>query len=744
MYKRLGRNTVVLFGVGHTNAHVLRMWKMDPPKNAQLICVSDFPIVTYSGMMPGVISGQYPKTAMEIDLIRLAQSAGARVIIGKVVGLDHEKRSLLFENRPPLRFDILSIGIGSRPSFTGVDVEDDSLLLPVKPMQTFLDRLSEKLNKIRVEKPNPKIAIVGGGVGSIEIAFCLYERFFGSPRHSGWEGIQGVKPEIQMVTRGSVIGSGLLKASIEKIQAELSKRNIDVRTDSRVARIHKNGLGFEDGNELEADLIIWATSAVGAPILSQLGLENDERGFLLTDQNLQVTKMPGVFAVGDTGTIQGSKISKAGVFAVRQGPILNENIRRLIQQNTKLKEFRPQKDFLKLVNFGNDRTLAEYKGRSFSNRFCWKLKDYIDVKFMRMYQDYTAMDMSDGPDEDLDENELMRCLGCGGKIGSQILGEVLRELQINDHPDVKIGLDNPDDAAVIVAHDNEITVTTDFFAAPFEDPYLVGRIAVLNSASDCFVMGARPTSALAIVQIPLGHPRSQTQVMHEIMSGSVEELNRMGAAIVGGHSIEGPRTMIGFTVLGRQVVPPTTKGELKKGDNLVLTKRLGTGILLAAWMQCKMPASCYHPLVESMLKSNEVALELVQRFGIAALTDVTGFGFVGHLVEMMTASGVSVDLEKDEIRLLPGCRDMVSIGIQSTLAPDNRILGSKVAIQNADVESDELAPLFDPQTGGGLLFGVGDDKLEKVVSFLVDQGFEDTVVVGEVVGTEDFPVLKIK
>jgi selenide,water dikinase len=230
--------------------------------------------------------------------------------------------------------------------------------------------------------------------------------------------------------------------------------------------------------------------------------------------------------------------------------------------------------------------------------------------------------------------------------------------------------------------------------------------------------------------------------MREIMSGSVEELNRMGAAIVGGHSIEGPRTMIGFTVLGRQVVNPTTKGQLKVGDQLVMTKPLGTGILLAGWMQCKMPAECYRPLVRSMLQSNEIALELVQKFGIAALTDVTGFGFVGHLVEMMQASGVSVDLQRSAIPVLPGVQEIVEKGIQSTLAPDNRMLASRVAVQNADVESEELAPLFDPQTGGGLLLGVSKTKLDGVIHFLREQGCEGTTRVGEVVSQEDSQTLR--
>lgn len=725
MQQKLGRNTVVLLGVGHTNAHVLRMWKMKRPKNAQLVCVSNFPVVTYSGMLPGVIAGQYPKSAMEIDLIRLSQSAGARVIVGKVNGLDAAGKRLIFEDRPALSFDCLSIGVGSRPTFRGVEVADDSALIAVKPMQTFLDRLAARLHSLNKERP--KIVIVGGGVGSIEVAFCLFERFHGKPNHTDVVYPKSVKPDISLVTGSPRVGTGLLDSTIEKVQAEFDIRGINTLTNSSMVKIDGEGLFRADGKRIEADIIIWATSAVAGPMLQQMQQPTDERGFLLTKKSLELTDCPGVFAVGDSGTIVGSNITKAGVYAVRQGPYLYENILRKLA-NQPLRDYQPQSGFLKLINYGNNTAIAEYKGRSFSGRWAWKLKDWIDVKFMRMYQKYEPMKMI----AEVDDEDEMKCLGCGGKIGGQILSSALAELPIQEHPDVKIGLANPDDAAVVRTRNNEVTVTTDFFAAPFDDPYLVGRVAALNSASDCFVMGARPNAALAIVQVPLGHPRAQMQVMRELMAGAVEEFNGMNAAIVGGHSIEGPRTTIGFTVLGSQISEPMIKGGLKPGDKLILTKPIGTGILLAAWMQCRMPASSYQPLIDSMLQSNEVALDLIEKFPVSALTDVTGFGLAGHLVELMTASRVDVHLDLAAINLLPGVQPLIDEGIQSTLAPDNRLMMQRIKAIDVDVDSNRIAPLFDPQTGGGMLIGVAESHVANLLSFLVDSGSSVAKVIGQV------------
>jgi NADH dehydrogenase FAD-containing subunit len=147
MLSRLPSRDIVLLGLGHTNAHVLRMWRMQPIPDTRLTCVSNFPTVTYSGMLPGVLAGQYPPERMEIDLVRLCAAAGARLIVADVSGLDVPQRKLLFTNRAPIPFDVLSIGIGSISQFNGVSVEDDSVLT-IKPMQTFLARLTDGLQRV--------------------------------------------------------------------------------------------------------------------------------------------------------------------------------------------------------------------------------------------------------------------------------------------------------------------------------------------------------------------------------------------------------------------------------------------------------------------------------------------------------------------------------------------------------------------------------------------------------------------
>lgn len=702
---------------------------MKPLENAELVCVSNFPTSTYSGMLPGVLSGQYPSEKMEIDLVRLCASAGVRLILDEVVGVDPLEQRLLFRNRPSLVYDALSIGVGSVPTFGDVEIADSNPLISVKPMQTFLSRLRERL-QVLCGDGNARIAVVGGGIGSIEIALCLDQRIKSDPASLGIEASKQF--QISLVTGGDRVGAGLLESTRDKVDSHFQRRGIKAIAGARVAEVTSSGLVLKNGMTEEVDVVIWATSAVAPPVLEALAVDRDERGFVLTKSTLQSISSDQIFAVGDSGTIQNKALVKAGVFAVRQGPFLWDNIRRLLE-NRKLVNYVPQTGFLKLINTADGNAIGEYKSKSFQGRWCWALKNRIDLKFMKMYQDYLPMEMG-AVEVSADPEDVMRCLGCGGKIGSKLLGEVLKELEVPPHEDVIIGLENPDDAAVIRTHGDQVTVTTDFFASPMDDPYLVGQIALLNSASDCCVMGAQPTSALAIVQLPLGHPRAQLQVMRELMAGSVAELKKMNATIVGGHSIEGPRLMAGFTVLGRQLTDPKTKGMLREGDLLVSTKPLGTGVLLAALMQGLLPGEHYLPLVNTMLLSNYIAIQLIEDYQISAITDVTGFGMAGHLAEMLKASGKSATIKMDDVRLLPGCQALIDAGVESTLAPDNRLVSDKVTFIG-DVASSANAALFDPQTSGGLLFGIAESRLDKVLDVLANEGFGETCVIGEVNST---------
>ncbi|MCA8990590.1 MAG: FAD-dependent oxidoreductase [Planctomycetaceae bacterium] len=378
MNERFRSQRIVLWGVGHTNAHVLRMWGLQRFSDTELVCVSNFPKATYSGMLPGVLAGQYPASAIEIDLVGLCQQNGAQLIVEEVTGVNLAERSLQFRERPPLPFDALSVGIGSVPTTSGVLFAPQAQVLQLKPMQTLSTRLQQTLSAVAANRPaSPlRIAIVGGGAAGVEVALCLrryvkktFETF----------------AEVCLVHAGEEVLPGVTTGLRQRVQRELDRSGILVHTGRRVVSVEVEYLHCDDGYTIEADVVLWAAGAVGPSILSQLGLPTEERGFLQTDSTLSVCGHPGVFAVGDSGTIQNTTMAKAGVYAVREGPVLWNNLFCHLT-GTSMRRYVPQHSFMKLLNFGDGRAAGEWRGFSFEGKWVWWLKNWIDTAFMKKFR----------------------------------------------------------------------------------------------------------------------------------------------------------------------------------------------------------------------------------------------------------------------------------------------------------------------------------------------------------------------
>ena len=235
---------------------------------------------------------------------------------------------------------------------------------------------------------------------------------------------------------------------------------------------------------------------------------------------------------------------------------------------------------------------------------------------------------------------------------------------------------------------------------------MTGRIATLNALSDVWAMGARPVAALAIASVPFGPEREQERVLTELLAGTLTELEQANCSLVGGHTIEGPRTTFGLSLVADQQRTATKKSDLKPDQLLVLTKPLGSGALLAAHMEAKCPAAAMKSLERTMLQSNQSAAASAIDMGASALTDVTGFGLVGHLLEMLNASNVSATIDLSRLPLIHGFESAVAQGITSTLAPTNRQNETFIQASEAAASTAAYDALFDPQTNGGILYAI--------------------------------------
>ena len=469
----------------------------------------------------------------------------------------------------------------------------------------------------------------------------------------------------------------------------------------------------------------------------------DQDGFVRVDACLRAEGRDDVFAAGDIAAFGPRGLPKSGVYAVRAGPVLADNIRKSLTGRP-LRPFRPQRDALYLVSTGERHAVGTRNGLVVEGDWVWRWKDFIDRRFMRKFNELPAMpEPARGPASPLADQAVvkeisaiaMRCGGCGAKVGATVLSRALGSIAPAARDDVVVGLDSPDDAAVVDTGGPRLAVhTVDYFRAIVDDPYLFGKIAANHALGDIFAMGAEPQTALAIATIPYGVEAKVEADLSAMMAGANAILSEAGCALVGGHTSEGAELALGFAVNGlidRAAV--LRKGGLKPGDALILTKPIGTGTLLAADMRGKAKARWVAAAIEHMTRSNREAAAILRRHGVHAATDVTGFGLLGHLVEMTKAGGVDARLFLDCIPILDGARETVAAGVFSSLQPQNLRLRRAVRNVAAAAENPLYPLLFDPQTAGGLLAAAPAAQAEACVAALRASGYPHAAVVGDVV-----------
>ena len=262
---------------------------------------------------------------------------------------------------------------------------------------------------------------------------------------------------------------------------------------------------------------------------------------------------------------------------------------------------------------------------------------------MAKYQNYQKANMAPAGVSNGPSDGKVYCGGCGAKVPAEVLQRVLSRTHNAPTPHVLVGLEQPDDVTVLQqSTDHAVAATVDFFTSFIDDAFLLGRVAALNAMSDMVAKGACPTGVLVIATIPHGPVEKQESFLQEVLEGAQQVFRPEGIPLVGGHTIEGSQAIVGFTILG--TVDPAQmprKSGLDVGDQLVLTKPIGTGVLLAANMQARCRHDWFDSLLQSMLTSNCNAGKCAAELGLKAVTDVTGFGLAGHLLEMLDASGVA-------------------------------------------------------------------------------------------------------
>ena len=714
---------LVLVGGGHSHALALRMLAMKPIAGLRITLISPSSHTPYSGMLPGLIAGHYSFEQAHIDLARLCQWAGVRFIAGEVTGLDPVQKCLSLAGRPGISYDLVSIDIGSQPELDSVPGARTHAT-PVKPIAGLWQRWQDLQKRFAARSNDEKyrISVVGGGAGSVELALSL--------SHS----LPSKQACLDLWCSGPEILQGYNTRARRSVMGALKENGINVHLAARVTAVEQGNLVLADTTRAEYDELFWCTGAAAAPWIAKSGLATDEQGFLTVRDTLQALENGSVFGAGDIATQINHPRPKAGVYAVRQGPVLAYNLRAALL-NAPLRHYQPQRQFLSLISLGTKQATADRGPLSATGSWVWHWKDRIDRAFMARFEDLptTMPNVAQSRLPELDSlSQQPTCGGCGAKVGADALTEALAKLN-REYPQHCVG--GGDDATALpVAAGMPVVQSLDLLRQMVSDPWQMGRIAANHALSDLYACGARPISALAAVTLPYANGALLQRELQQHLAGALHEFAAVNCQLRGGHSMQGPELNLGFVVNG---IPISEDGNLLNksgavvGDQLLLTKPLGTGTLFAAQMQLAAVGRDASAAIESMLQSNGPAAELAVAHGASACTDVTGFGLLGHLLEMLRGE-LGARLQLESLPILDGALEQLEAGITSTMHAVNKRSYEEMLKPLKSVEEVRAQIVFDPQTSGGLLIALPAARAAALCSALLQEGYAQARLIGEV------------
>jgi selenide,water dikinase len=747
----------VLAGGGHTHALLLRRWLMRPrlrPAHTLVTLVSRQSMAVYSGTLPALVAGLIAAEESAIDLRRLCALAGVTFLRAEIVGLDPVARELRLEGRPPLRFDRLSLDVGAvtaggsperdaaprlgpepngpmpHPSGIGGTQPTGNRAWgdrgqPVKPLEPFLAWLSTLT-------PGSALRIRGGGAAAVELALALRARGYG--------------PRLLLRGQGLRLGSAAANRLGERLLAEA-------------------GIPLERSVLQAAPADLACTGSRAPAWLAAAGLPVDAAtGRVLTTASLQLLEHPHLFAAGDCAVVAGAPRPASGVWAVRATPVLATNLQRSLEQpQRRLRPWRSQRRALQLLGDGGwspkgPRAVLFWGPVALGpSRWLWRWKRHLDQRFLEGFAALAPM----GP-------EAMACRGCAAKLAAAPLESALARLEgmaraqtpSSSAPALKEGRDGVEDAAVLAtAADGSLLLqSVDGFPALVADPWLNARLTTLHACGDLWASGADLESVQALVTLPEAEPALQEELLLQTLAGVRSVLDPLGARLIGGHTLEGrdgAGLALALTVNGR--VDPGRhwlKGPLREGDALLLSGPLGSGVLFAAAMAGAARPGWIDAALETMQRSQARLVELLAAHGCHACTDVTGFGLLGHLGEMLAAGGAAaaglpgdglsagerVLLEARSIPAFTGALELLDQGWASSLAPANgralALLGGPVRLVGEAAAAVE-ALLIDPQTCGPLLATLPADRAGAALAALQRAGFPEAALIGRVLGAPE-------
>ncbi|WP_320665067.1 selenide, water dikinase SelD [Prochlorococcus sp. MIT 1223] len=714
---------LVLAGGGHSHALMLMRWAANSqfrPKGL-ITLVNRNSTTIYSGMFPGVIAREYCWNDAQIDLRVLADRAEVVLVIDEILGLNAKEKTLFLKHRPNLNFSRISLDFGSSTNTSKFNqsLNSEALAIPIKPFNKALDFI--KSEDIRSSASKEKtFSVIGAGFAGLEIAFALRKRWPERPL------------QLQFTSK------------------KLSEKIKNVLISERISLVERDV-------PISGPALL-CTGNQPPEWIKNSGLPLEVSGRISTLATFQSTLYPYVFAVGDCGVLKESPRPPSGVWAVRAASKLARNIERQTE-GKKLLVWKPQKRALQIVGgpFKPEVDLAwAFWGEKLigPHPWIWFWKKFIDRRFMRMFDDISMMASHSQND---DEKKL--CRGCAAKLASEPLREALKESNVN-------GLENNSEDAALVfksSSGENLIQSVDGFPSLISDPWLNARLTALHACSDIWATGGVVISAQPIVTLPAVPDGVQKELLVQVLGGIRSALEPQDARIIGGHTLESRSQTPGIIANAIQISLSVNglissenkawnKNGLQEGDVILLSRSLGSGVIFAASMQGAVdPSDLDFAIAQMNLSQHSLLLNLFNKQSqqcnsdaFHACTDITGFGLLGHLWEMLSSSNsklleneltpLKIILMAEAIPSFPGVLRLLAAGHRSTFASANRRfwrlfepkgnMGSwfEWDLGNIPLESKHhqqiMELIVDPQTCGPLCLACSSSIADE----LIDEG----------------------
>ncbi len=704
-------NHLVLVGGGHTNALLMKNWLMKPNlmPDVPITIISRDASLVYSSMYPSVISRSIRLKQSLIDISALASSAKISFIKSEVKDIQFNNQKILFNNRPPLEYSkiILNCGSSTKVSKEFSELVKENIACTIRPFfQSYQFIKSEDAFNTKNELP---FVVTGSGLGAIEIAFALRKR---------WE------------NRKLILACNPIKIS-RRFLRTLEIFNIEIK---------------EDMNFDYKKVLLCTGNSPHSWIKNNI-LKLDNNGRIITNQYLKAKDFSNIYAVGDCASVGINKRKSSGIIAVKSSKTLCRNINNDFVSKD-LRKWLPQKYGLQIVNLFNNnqpKAFAIYgKLVVGPSRLFWVLKNILDTNFLQQFKKKFMNSI-----ENKSNISLMDCRGCAAKIPQNLLNESL----INSK--LKTFADFPEDASEIFRSDKDIILESlDGFPSLISDPWLNAKITALHACSDLWACGAKLKTGQVLISIPKIDNAFQNYIFSQSLNGIRSIFDELGAEIIGGHTFESrnyphkPYTLgvdLALSVQGVLKVgqSPWKKYGMKPGDVLLMSRPLGVGIFFAACMQNINVYESYEEIFKNLVTSQQKLVENIQSIQetfeiqiVNAATDITGYGFLGHLNEMIQATNakrrkenlqdIKVVLNLNSFEAYPGVIELINKGIKSSLFEENYKILDSLKYESDEsiidfVLENSINPeegktikklLCDPQTCGPILISC-NEQFEK-------------------------------